>query len=125
MARQQEEKSAVERLKSRLYARSSVGKEIKEERVGLTPTTDEVPRNWKEEKPEAEAPQEPTQPVAPLPPKAPLSAAVPGTRNATEVISSINNRKPEKNMSFAVKFLIGSFVFFLGALGVSAVLFLL
>ncbi len=109
-----EEKSAVAKLKSRLYDRSTVGKEIKEERAVLTPSDDEAPRTWQDADP-ITAPAAPIAPLAPLPPQE--------AEQAIETIE-ILPKMSKKHMSFATKFFLGSLVFFFGALGVSAILFL-
>lgn len=109
-----EEKSAVEKLKNRLYARGSVGKEVMDERAPLSPNDAEAPSSWHDDKqPELEekvvselkVPVGFEQPI-PKPPPPPLPVI-----------------KKKKHMSFATKFFLGSVIFFLGALLVSSVLF--
>jgi hypothetical protein len=117
MAKNQE-KSAVERLKNRLYARAEVGKEIKEDRAPLTPNEDEAPRAWKDAEPVTATPT-PEAPLAPLQPEAPLSADDDEVVTIAPPIASY----PKRHMSFATKFFLGSVMFFVVALGVASALF--
>lgn len=115
-----EEKSAVEKLKSRLYDRGTVGKEIKEDRPALTPNEEEAPRTWKDA---GAVVLPPAAPEAPLPPQTP-STQVEQTETPATVVAAITSAKPHHPMSYATKFFIGSFIFFIGAIGLSALLFL-
>jgi hypothetical protein len=116
-----EKKSAVERLKNRLYDRGTVGKEIKEERSVLSPSDADAPRAWAD----AEPITPPEAPYVP-PPVAPAHVPMaPGVAEA-EIIPDAPIEPPKKlhlHMSFATKFFLGSMLFFLVALGVSALLF--
>jgi hypothetical protein len=114
-----DEKGAVERLKNRLYDRGSVGKEVKTERAGLSPGESDVPRTWKEA--EEPAPQE--TPAAPVPPPAPLPPLSQAAADAVIVSDTPEPKPPKQPMSFATKFFLGSIIFFVGAVGVSAALF--
>ncbi len=100
------EKSGVEKLKSRLYARGSANKEKADERSPLSQSEVEVPRTWKEAEP-------PTV-------SEPTPAKVLSTQNPSTFITPPT---PKKHIPFATKFFIGSIVFFVGALAVSAFLF--
>ncbi|MDZ4226382.1 MAG: hypothetical protein U1C66_02745, partial [Patescibacteria group bacterium] len=101
-----EEKSGVEKLKNRLYAREGIQKIKKEDRTTLTPSEASAPKAWKEIEPTPEgptpAPLTPT-PLSNPPPTPPLL--------------------PRSHMSFALKFLIGSIAFFAIATGVASFVF--
>ncbi len=104
----QDEGSGVDRLKKRLYAR---GLKIKSlgERAPLTRSDIEAPTNWADIKPPVPEPAE-SNPFQPQPsPVEPVVVPSPMTQ--------------KKGMSFATKFLLGSFGFFVVAIGVSAALF--
>jgi hypothetical protein len=121
-------KSAVERLKNRLYARGTVGKEVKEERAVLTPTDAEAPRAWKDAEPVTapgtpEAPLQPLPPLAPLATEAPLSSPAFTPKEESVIEAATITSQPKRHMSFATKFFLGSILFFVGAIGVSALLF--
>lgn len=93
-----EEKSGVERLKNELYARSYTPDDPAT-RSALTPSSAEAPRRWTTEQSEAGN----TPPVLTTPPPmAPMT---------------------KRSMSFAAKFLIGSMIFFLVAMGLAAYVF--
>lgn len=114
-----EEKGAVERLKARLYDRAAVGREVKSERSGLAPGETDVPRMWKE----AEEPAQPETPAAPVPAAAPLPPLSQAAAEAVIMSDTPEPKAPKQPMSFATKFFLGSVLFFIGAIGVSAALF--
>jgi hypothetical protein len=106
----QEEGSGVERLKKRLYARGLKAKPLGE-RAPLSRSDIEAPTNWADIRPPAPEPAE-SNPFQPQPSQAEPAAAPPPAPVMRK-----------KSMSFATKFLLGSVVFFIGAIGVSAALF--
>ena len=116
-----EEKGAVEKLKSRLYARGAKEKPA-DERSQLSPNESHAPTSWSEihapgegagdsdfaaspNNPAAEKSESPT-------PIIPLTTAPP--------LTPIN---PRPRMSLSTKFFFGSIIFFIIAAGVSALLF--
>jgi len=98
-----EEKSGVERLKHKLYARDHKADDTAE-RSALTPSGADAPRAWKDIQ------ESPEGPMAP-PPETNPSALRPLTE------------EPKPRMSFAAKFLLGSMGFFVIAAGVSSYVF--
>jgi hypothetical protein len=103
-----ESKSAMERLKNRLYARGEVGNEI-ESRSPLSPGTAETPTSWKDSTPPD------VKPIEEM--KVPVGFEQPAFELPPEPAPK------KRHMSFATKFFIGSVFFFLGAIGISALLF--
>src|SRR3989344_2024750 len=101
-----EEKSGVEKLKNRLYARGGIKKIKKEERTALTPSDASAPKTWKE--------PEPPTPVTPT--SSPIQTPPPD-------VASVSPREPRSHMSFALKFLAGSLIFFVLATGVASYVF--
>src|SRR5437762_3019914 len=104
-----DEKSSVEKLKDRLYARGTVGKEVFEERAPLSPTDAEAPVSWPDSKVEP-------------PPEPPVKVPV-GFEQPPPTVVSLELPVLPKHMSFATKFFLGSMIFFVGAIALSAVLF--
>lgn len=101
-----EEKSGVERLKNKLYARNNTPDDISV-RSPLSPSDADAPRAWSEVGPGAGEKAEATgAPVTSAPVQRPLIAP---------------ERKP--GMSFAAKFLLGSMGFFVIAAGVASYVF--
>jgi hypothetical protein len=105
-----EEGSGVDRLKKRLYARGSKAKPLGE-RAALSKSDIEAPTNWADIKPPASESAAESNPFQPQPSH--VEPDIPPPPMAQK----------KKSMSFATKFLLGSFIFFIGAIGVSAALF--
>lgn len=104
-----EEKSGVERLKNRLYAREGIKKIKKEERTALTPSDASAPKTWKEPEP--------------LPTTSTTPSPLAGIQTPPSSVEPEPARTPRSHMSFALKFLIGSLVFFVLATGVASFVF--
>ena len=103
-----EEKSGVEKLKNRLYAREGIKQIKKEERTALTPSEASAPKTWEAQKPSPDA-ADPAPPTTPMRPPV-TSPALPSESHS--------------HMSFAFKFLGGSIIFFTAAIAVASFVFL-
>ncbi len=121
-----EEKSAVDKLKSRLYARGEVGHEI-EERAPLSPSDAEAPTAWADSREgiskEKDTIKEPIVVPEPVSTFVPVGFDAPVTITPTPTAAPVAP-KHKTPMSFSTKFFLGSVVFFLAALGIAAALFL-
>lgn len=104
-----EEKSGVEKLKNKLYARESAPKGKTEDRTVLSPSEAAAPKSWKDIEPMTSG----SPPSATPPPLAPVSSMPP----------PLSEPPAFSHMSFAAKFLIGSVAFFVLATGVAGFVF--
>ncbi|HYF13064.1 MAG TPA: hypothetical protein VD928_02075 [Candidatus Paceibacterota bacterium] len=110
-----DDNSAVDKLKNRLYAREETPSSLGE-RSELTHNDEHVPRSWKD----IEPPHSASDIVTPE-----SIAAEPGSFSEIIPEEYVPPRPPDplEYMSFAKKFLFGSFLFFILAFGASALLF--
>jgi hypothetical protein len=91
-----EEKSGVEKLKNRLYAREGIEKIQKEDRTALTPSETDVPKSW----------------GAPEPALEEAPAVPPPSVTTAPTVTSPEPIRSRAHMSFAFKFLGFSIAFF-------------
>src|SRR3990167_4771318 len=103
-----EEKSGVEKLKNRLYAREGIKQIKKEERTALSPSEASAPKPWEAQRPSPDS-ADPAPPTTPLRPPV-TSPALPSESHS--------------HMSFAFKFLGGSIIFFTAAIAIASFVFL-
>lgn len=106
-----EEESGVDRLKKRLYTRVQKVKNLAD-RSPLSKSDIEAPTTWADIHPPPSADPKDINPFQAPPPTL-----------TPEVMTPVAPLHQKKSMTFATKFFIGSFVFFVAAIGASAALF--